>query len=105
VSAGASDTWFQPISAVINIATNETTYLVVNNGAGDRDSDVNTIVDPIGIAIPGGVVAPPLQPGIPGGPAQKIPTLSEWARIILVMLIGAIALAQQGRRRKGRIDR
>jgi hypothetical protein len=104
VSAGAGDTWFQPASTVINATTNETSYSVVNNGEGDRDNDVNTIADPFGPAIPGAGVAPPppptpTPPFIPA-PAQKIPTLSEWGRIMLMLLIGVAALIQQGRRRK-----
>jgi hypothetical protein len=99
-SAGAADSWFQPASVVINAAANEITYSVVNNGAGDSDSDPNIIVDPIGLAIPDGGVAPPVIPGVPGEPAQKIPTLSEWARIMLMLLIGVATLIQQGRRRK-----
>jgi hypothetical protein len=99
-SPGAADSWFQPASVVINAAANEITYSVVNNGAGDSDSDPNIIVDPIGLAIPDGGVAPPVIPGVPGEPAQKIPTLSEWARIMLMLLIGVATLIQQGRRRK-----
>ncbi|MEE9412431.1 MAG: GEVED domain-containing protein, partial [Methylococcales bacterium] len=43
-------------------------------------------------------------PGVPGGSAQKIPTLSEWARIILIMLIGMTALVQYRRRRKRAVN-
>jgi hypothetical protein len=96
VSAGAGDSWFQPASVFINFATNETTFTVVNNGAGDSDSDTFTIVDPVGLAIPGNGVLPPT----PGTPVKPIPTLSEWGRIILMLLIGVITLMQQGRRRK-----
>ncbi len=103
-SAGATDSWFQPVSAVINTATNETTYSVINNGEGDRDSDVNTIVDPFGLAIPDPGVVPVIPPGGSGDLAQPIPTLSEWARIILIMLVGAITLVQHRRQRKGMVD-
>ena len=51
---------------------------VVNNGAGDSDSDPNIIVDPVGLAVPDGGVAPPVIPGGSGDPTQPIPTLSEW---------------------------
>ncbi len=95
-SAGASDSWFQPSSAFIDFSTNGTTYSVTNNGEGDMDGDVNTIIDPFGLAIPGSGVAPP-PPAIP---IKPIPTLSEWGRIILMLLIGVITLMQQGRRRK-----
>ena len=46
---------------------------------------------------PPSAVAPP----VPGAPVKPIPTLSEWGRIILVLLIGMITLIQQGRVRKG----
>jgi hypothetical protein len=47
---------------------------------------------------PPSVVLPPPPPSTP---VKPIPTLSEWGRIILMLLIGVITLMQQGRRRKG----
>jgi hypothetical protein len=51
---------------------------VVNNGTGDLDNDPNTIVDPIGVAIP----------------PTPIPTLSEWTTILLMFMLGLMVLAQ-----------
>jgi hypothetical protein len=77
-SAGASNIWFQPASVRFDFTNNTTTYIVVNNGTGDLDNDPNTIVDPIGVAIP----------------PTPIPTLSEWATILLMFMLGLVVLAQ-----------
>ena len=73
-TAGAMNSWFQPV-ANIDTASKTITFSVVNNGVGDSDPDVNVIVDPVGVAF------------IPA-PNRPIPTLSEWAMIILSLMLG-----------------
>jgi hypothetical protein len=66
-------------------------YILIDIGIGDPGVFNNHI--PL---TPPSVVLPPT----PNTPVKPIPTLSEWGRIILMLLIGVITLMQQGRRRK-----
>ncbi|MDG4550404.1 MAG: IPTL-CTERM sorting domain-containing protein [Candidatus Contendobacter sp.] len=70
----ASPHWY-PMSATI--AGNTATFNITDGGLGDDDLTVNgTIVDQGG-------------PGVPGaGDAAAIPTLSEWALLLLIGLLG-----------------
>jgi hypothetical protein len=85
-TSGAGNTWYQP-AATIDSSNRTITFSVVNNGVGDSDNDVNSIVDPVAIATPAGVV-PPLTPTN----VESIPTLSEWARIILISIFSLLIL-------------
>jgi hypothetical protein len=76
-------------------------FIQVELGAGDPGIFNNHIpLNPSGGVAP----PPPVIPVVPGEPTQKIPTLSEWARIILVTLMGLTALVQHRRRRKGDVN-
>ncbi len=60
------------------IAGNTATFTITDGGWGDDDLTVNrSIVDQGGPGVPGGGVA-----------AADIPTLSEWALLGLVVLLG-----------------
>jgi hypothetical protein len=78
---------------VAPIAGHPDYYLQIELGAGDPGVFNNHIP----LVSSGGVAAPPTS--TPSTPAKPIPTLSEWARIVLMLFMVAMALVQQRRRK------
>ena len=75
--------WYQ-LPAVI--AGNTATFSITDGGLGDDDLAANgTIVDQGG-------------PGVPGGGASGIPTLSEWGLILLAGMLGVFGVVGMRRR-------
>ena len=76
--------WYQFAGAVIS---GSTVTLTLTDGAdGDDDMTANSV-----ISDPGG-------PGVPGGGAAAIPTLSQWGQIILAGLMALFGVRQVRRR-------
>jgi hypothetical protein len=74
------------------IAGNTATFTIVDGGLGDDDLAANgTIVDQGG-------------PGFGGGGVQQVPTLSQWALLLLasLMVVATMAHARLSRRRPPR---
>jgi YVTN family beta-propeller protein len=73
------------------IAGNTATFTIVDGGLGDDDLAANgTIVDQGG-------------PGFGGGGAQQVPTLSQWALLLLASLMLTATMARErGKRSRGR---
>ena len=66
-------------TSVVSLSGNTLTYSITDGGTGDADGVVNgSITDPIGISIPSPIPPPPANP---------IPTLYEWAQIIMIFLM------------------
>jgi hypothetical protein len=76
--------WYQLTTATVS--GNTITFTIQDNGVGDADPATGVIADPAG-------------PGNAPGSAQSIPTLSEWATILMAGLLGLFGLAQVRRRR------
>ncbi len=72
-------------------------YTVVDGGLGDDDLSVNgSITDPVG---PGTLAAPPPPPPPPppgsGGTAVPIPTVHEWAMVLMALLMAGAGFRHQ----------
>lgn len=83
-SAGAGSTWFKLSGASINGRT--LTYQITDNGVGDSEPAVGTIVDPVGVAV---LV-----------PAAPIPALGQWALALLGLLLAGLGLGRLSRQRR-----
>jgi uncharacterized repeat protein (TIGR01451 family) len=89
-AADPAQHWYQLAATFVG---NTVTFSVVDGGLGDDDLAVNgTVVDQGGPGVP-----------IAGGGAAAIPTLGEWALIVLAMLMMLIGIA--GIRRAGQPGR
>ncbi len=75
-TAEASPTWYEHPAT---ISGNTITYSVADNGQGDNNPAVGVIGDPAGAGVPADVTA--------------VPTLSEWAMILLAAMIAALGMA------------
>jgi hypothetical protein len=80
-TAGASPTWYEHPAT---ISGNTITYSVSDNGQGDNDNVLGVIADPGG-------------PGVPGGGVSDVPTLSQWALMLLAGLMGLLVVGRPGR--------
>lgn len=80
--------WFTIPAAIVG---NTVTFTLVDNGTGDLNPDVGTISDPGGIGLG--------STSGTGSGAQAIPTLPQWAMVILVGALTFFALVA-GRRRR-----
>jgi hypothetical protein len=78
-TAGASPTWYEHPAS---ISGNTITYSVSDNGQGDSNNELGVIADPGG-------------PGVPGGGVADVPTLSEWALMLLAGLMGLMVVCFQ----------
>jgi hypothetical protein len=76
-TAGASPTWYAH-PATFSTDRTTITYTVTDNGPGDNDPTVGVIQDPAGV-------------GVPGGDVSSVPTLSEWALVLLAGLVVGLA--------------
>ncbi|WP_338796768.1 IPTL-CTERM sorting domain-containing protein [Acidovorax sp. DW039] len=84
-TAGATvSSWF----AHGSITADSISYTVADNGVGDSDPNANSISDPF---------APLLLPAAPTA-AQSIPTLSEWAMVLMSLLAAALGMGALRRR-------
>ena len=83
-SSGAAPGWF-PHGTVVG---DSVFFNVTDNGVGDNNTLLGTIDDPF---------APVLLAATPGG-ATAIPTLSQWALILLSMAAAAVGMASVRRR-------
>ncbi|WP_460509951.1 Lcl C-terminal domain-containing protein [Hydrogenophaga soli] len=86
-TTGASPTWYEH-PATLSADRTTLTYTVSDNGPGDNDPTVGVIRDPAGAGVPG------------GGDVSGVPTLSEWALLLLAGLLGVLGLHQSSRGRK-----
>ena len=84
---GAAPSWF-PHGAVVG---DSVIYGVTDNGVGDSNTQLGAIADPF---------APILLAAGPGG-ATAIPTLSEWALIVMSLLAAAVGMGNLRRRGMG----
>ena len=71
------------------IVGNTVTLTITDGGLGDDDLLPNSV-----IVDPGGPGVPPGGPGVPPGAVVAIPTLSEWAMILLSLLLVVVAVVQ-----------
>ncbi|BEU98748.1 hypothetical protein ACDW_44540 (plasmid) [Acidovorax sp. DW039] len=85
-TSGAASTWFRHGT----ITGDSVTYTITDNGVGDSNTALGAIADPF---------APLLLAATPSGVAA-IPTLREWALIMLSLLTAAIGLVGLGRSRR-----
>ena len=69
----ATEQWYAMPGAVVS--GNTITYSITDNGIGDSDPDTGDIADPAG----------------PGYPLADIPTLSEWAQLMTILLLMVMA--------------
>ncbi|MBU0830256.1 MAG: IPTL-CTERM sorting domain-containing protein [Gammaproteobacteria bacterium] len=83
-SAGAAPSWF----AHGAIAGDTVTYTVIDNGAGDNNTQLAEIADPFAVV---------LLAAVPGSLAS-IPTLSEWALVLMSLMAAAIGIVAVRRR-------
>ncbi|MDD2923633.1 IPTL-CTERM sorting domain-containing protein [Rhodoferax sp.] len=75
-TAGAAPTWYEHPAT---ISGNTITYSVADNGQGDNNPAVGAINDPAGAGVP-------LLAGV-----SSVPTLSEWALLLLsLLLVGTV---------------
>ncbi|WP_300733587.1 IPTL-CTERM sorting domain-containing protein, partial [Pseudomonas sp.] len=76
-------TWF----AHGSVSGDTVTYTVTDNGIGDSN-------------LTPGVIADPFAPMLLAAPVavQPIPTLSQWAMVLLTMLLAALGLRAQRRK-------
>jgi hypothetical protein len=82
----ATARWYQMTAAQgVTVSGNTITFTIQDNGIGDADPATGVISDPAG---PGNAPS-----------AESIPTLSEWATILMAGLLGMFGLAQIRRRR------
>jgi hypothetical protein len=81
-TAGASPSWYEH-PATFSPDRTTITYTVTDNGVGDSNATAGVITDPAGAGVPGAV-------GVSG-----VPTLSEWALVLLAGLLGAATLVQR----------
>ena len=88
-SLGAADEWMDWTSKVqLSNGGRTVTYSVLDNGAGDSDTRLGLIADPI---IPAALSVPPTT-------AATIPTLNEWGVILLSAFLGVLGWSQTRRR-------
>jgi hypothetical protein len=76
-TVGASPTWYEHPAT---IGVNTITYSVTDNGQGDNDNTPGLITDPAGAAVP-------LVLG-----AAAIPTMTQWALMLLTGLVLGLGL-------------
>ncbi|GAB4088480.1 Lcl C-terminal domain-containing protein [Hydrogenophaga soli] len=83
-TAGASPSWYEHPAT---IGGNTITYSVTDNGVGDSNNTAGVITDPAGAGVPGGGAE-----GVAG-----VPTLSQWALLLLAGLVGVAAVRPRAR--------
>lgn len=80
----AAPSWYPITNATITGSVVQ--FSITDGGTGDDDDVAGQITDPSGA-----VLAPGSAPGTaPGAAANSIPTLSEWALVLLAMLLGLL---------------
>ena len=76
--------WYQLTGATVS--GNSITFTIVDNGVGDADPATGVITDPAG-------------PGNAPNSAASIPTLSEWAMLLMAALLGLIGMKRIARQK------
>lgn len=86
--------WFTPPG--LSVAGDTVSYTVADGGEGDNDATAGRVADPFA---PMKLAAPPGPgPGPGPGGAQAIPTLSEWALLLLSTLVALLGARRLRRR-------